>query len=265
MNRGGLVILSLLFLQGVLLTSARADIFNFVDTDSTRLSQMVLVDARELAECQGSSVTGARCLPAQTFQSAQGELASFRDITWVFGTADLQHSDEVLVFADDSYQRDAVIGLLYLAGHQQLWRWPGSTKELQKVLGPSAGQTRALTRSSLYQGVMRDHFIVIEDELEGYQQTGWYLVGTDVDQTQKTQALIAAAGTPLALIALFAQLKSAGYQSLKVVVDKLYINRDQAQQNGSFSPLLLMILAVLTVIMIFVLRWGGHRGHLNRR
>lgn len=240
----------LLLLMPVLSLSAVANIGTLKDVSKSRLQQMVLIDARPLDICLSSSVSGARCLSANTFQSKMGELASFRDIVWALGTAHLSASDEILIFADAPRQRDAIAGILFLSGHQQIWYWPGTTKQLQRLLGGAPGQGRGLTRSKIYAARMRDHLIVLDDELEALHKAGWQLVTEETTHAKK-QPLIVAANSPLASLALFARLYSSGHQKLRVMVDK-YNNKTTKKDfyNPFWPGLLLISLASMVVLII---------------
>ena len=235
---------------------AHANILTFNDAMQSRLRDLILIDAGNLDACLASSVQGARCLPAQTFQSKVGELASFRDVSWAFGTADLNESDNVLVFADDSQDRDAVVGLLFLSGHKQVWRWPGTTSGLQHLLGSGSGQGRGLTRSKIYTGTMRDEFIVLPDEVQSLQNSGWSIVQPENDTEIQQNLSIATGNTPLESIALFARLLSEGHRQVKVVVDRFIIKQHETRIPWLWFSLLLISLTLLVVLI----SWQKNRG-----
>jgi len=190
-----------------------------LDKTSTKdqIKKMILVDASSLSRCQKESVKTAKCLPSNTFQSDLGVLASFYDITWVFGTAGLQGSEELLVFADTEKQRDALLGLLYLAGHKKLWRWNAKKSELQNVLGLGKGQRRGIIRSKYYIASMRDESLVLPHELEPLKKQGWVLSAENINKTQQT---IIIGKKPLDALALFTRLfmQKTEKQLLKIFI-----------------------------------------------
>ena len=204
---------------------ARAEILDMDSTTSrTQLEKLVLVDASMLASCKSSSVIKAKCLPADTFQSKKDTLASFYDITWAFGTAGLNGSEELLIFADTENQRDALLGILYLAGHNKLWRWNAKKLKLQKLLGKSAGQTRGIIRSKIYTANMRDDRLVLPQELIALTKRGWKL--SEIDTKNQISKQIIISKKPLDAIARFIrlQINKKEEQTLKVMIDPLPIS-----------------------------------------
>ena len=188
-----------------------------------QLKNRVLLDARDIKICQTSSVSGAKCLAANTFHSKQGDLASFYDIGWAFGTANLKETDDVLVFANVPQDRNALAGLLFLAGHQKVSIWSGKISELQKLLGSAAGQGRGILRSEIYSGVMRDHYIALPDEIEALEKNGWQIVivpNLKPDHELKYKKLLIAGKSPIKNIATFAQLQAEGQHHLLLSIDK---------------------------------------------
>jgi len=191
-------------------------------TKKEQLKNRVLLDARDLKICQASSVSGAKCLAANTFHSNQGDLASFYDIGWAFGTANLKETDDVLIFADKAQDRNALAGLLFLAGHQKVSVWTGKISELQKLLGSAAGQGRGILRSEIYSGIMRDHYIALPDEIEALDKNGWQIVivpNLKPDLELKDKKLLIAGKSPIKNIATFAQLQAEGQHHLLLSID----------------------------------------------
>lgn len=188
-----------------------------------QLKNRVLLDARDLKICQTSSVSGAKCLPANTFHSKQGDLASFYDIGWAFGTANLKETDDVLVFADEAQDRNALAGLLFLAGHHKVSYWSGKVSELQKILGSAAGQSRGILRTHIYSGVMRDSYIALLYEIEVLEKNGWQIANVsniEPDLKLKDKKLLIAGKSPIKNIATFAQLQAEGHHQLLLITDK---------------------------------------------
>ena len=164
---------------------------------------MLLIDASSLFRCEKESVKNAKCIPANTFQSPQGVLASFYNITWVFGTAGIQGSEKLLVFADTDKQRDALLSLFYLAGHKTLKRWNASKADLQHILGKGKGQKRNIVRSKYYIANMRDDYLVLPNEIEFLKNHGWVL---SAEEPLNTQPTIIFGKKPLDTLAKFTRL-----------------------------------------------------------
>ncbi len=164
---------------------------------------MVLLDASNLSSCQKESVKMAKCLPANTFQSPKGVLASFYDITWVFGTTNLQGNERILVFADTEKQRDALLALLFLSGHENLWRWNAKKADLKNILGKGSGQGRGIIRSKYYVANMRDEYLILPQELETLKNQDWITSKENKLEANKT---IVFGKKPLGALARFTQL-----------------------------------------------------------
>ena len=195
-------------------------------SSATDLQQVVLLDARDLKTCQRSSVKGAKCLPANTFHSQTDQLASFYDIGWAFGTADLKETDHVLVFADKALDRNFLAGLLFLSGQHKISTWLGKTSDLQKVIGEGAGNNRGILRTHIYSGLMRDNYIAQPNEIKILQKKGWRLVSESiVNPSNKTiqksidEKLIVWGPSPIKNIATFAQLKAEGRHQILLSID----------------------------------------------
>ncbi len=190
------------------------------------LQQVVLLDARDLKTCQTSSVKGAKCLPANTFHSQKNQLASFYDIGWAFGTADLKETDHVLVFADKPQDRNFLAGLLFLAGQHKISTWLGKISDLQKALGKGVGNNRGILRTHIYSGLMRDNYIAQTNEIDILQQKGWRLISESrVNPSNKTiqksidEKLIVWGSSPIKNIATFAQLQAEGQHQILLSID----------------------------------------------
>jgi len=181
---------------------------------------MVLVDARTIEQCLALSVSGARCLPANTFFAEDGRLASFYDISWVLGTLGLSQNDKLLVFADKAESRDAVAGLLFLSGQLGVWRWTGKMESLQDALGKGSGQVRGITRKRVYTGTTRGSLMVFDAELDGLRKSGWVLSSEKSVSGPVKDKTIVSASSPMLAISRFAGLMENGPQLLKVMIDQ---------------------------------------------
>ena len=188
-------------------------------TSLSELQQMVLLDARDLKVCQSSSVKGAKCLPANTFHSQKGQLASFGDIRWAFGTANLKEVDNVLVFSDKPRDRELLTGLLFLAGQHKITYWTGEVSELQLLLGKAAGQSRGILRTHIYSGIMRDNYIALDNKIKTLQNSGWQLVTTSVPKLNNEKKLLITGPSPITNISTFTKLHSEGQHQLLVKIN----------------------------------------------
>jgi len=190
-----------------------------IDKESikSQIDSFILLDASTLSNCQTESVKTAKCLPAETFQSDQNILASFYDITWVFGTAGLEGNEKLLVFADKAEQRDALIALLYLAGHSKVWRWSDSKSSLQNQLGKAKGQNRGIIRSKYYTAKMRDKNLVLRSEINKLRQKGWIL---SKENKRQDNPIIVYGKNPLDSLAKFTQLfiNKTENEKLKILI-----------------------------------------------
>lgn len=194
--------------------------FNILSsTSSTELQQMTLLDARDIKVCQSSSVKGAKCLPANTFYSKNGQLASFSDIRWAFGTANIKETDNVLVFADKPQDRNFLAGLLFLAGQHKITYWKGKTSELQNLLGKASGQSRGILRTHIYSGIMRDNYIALPNEVENLQKSGWQLLTSSDQKNNNHKKLLVTRSSPINSISTFTKLHAEGQHQLLVSIN----------------------------------------------
>lgn len=126
-----------------------------------------LVDTRPEALCRAASIAGAVCLPPEAFFGPHRRLASFRDISWVLGTAGLRGDETVLVLGDDPVRRDAVAALIYLSGQSQVAVLDGPVDAQLRASGSAqaAGRIRGILRDPIHVGSWREDRILLRDEL----------------------------------------------------------------------------------------------------
>ena len=185
----------------------------------SELQQMVLLDARDLKACQTFSVKGANCLPAKTFHSKSGQLASFNDIRWALGTASLKETDNVLIFADKNEDRDLLAGLLFLAGQHKITYWNWKMSELQNLLGKASGQSRGILRTHIYSGIMRDSYIALPNEIGALQNSGWQLATTSALKLNNEMKLLITGSPPIKNLSTFTKLYAEGQHQLLVSIN----------------------------------------------
>lgn len=229
---------------------SQASIQTLNSSSPATLNKMILLDARAIEQCLHSSVSGARCLPAGTFYSKEYGLASFHHINWVLGTMGLSENDDLLVFADNEADRDAVVGLLFLAGQLKVSRWTGEMEQLQNLLGAGPGQARGATRTHIYAGTTRDKFIALVPEIKALQQAGWILSSTQPSSEAVPVNTVVSASSPIMAVAIFARLLANGHQSLKVVVDTVELEN---HSNHKIYVWLIILLIFAAMLLTFIL------------
>jgi thiosulfate/3-mercaptopyruvate sulfurtransferase len=229
----------------------QASIQTLSSSSPLTLDKMILLDTRTIEQCLESSVSGARCLPAGTFYSKEYGLASFHHINWVLGTMGLSENDHLLVFADNTVDRDAVAGLLFLAGQRKVSRWAGEMEQLQNLLGVASGKPRRTTRTRVYAGITRDKFIALVPELKALQQAGWTLSPAQPSSGAMPDNTMVSAGSPIVAIAIFARLLANGHQSLKVFIDTV---ESENHRNYKTYAWLLILLIIAALLFTFIVR-----------
>lgn len=126
----------------------------------------VVVDTRTLEQCRTMSLMGARCLPATDLLGPHRRLPSFRDILWVFGTAGLRGDETLTVVGGAPLERDYVAALLYLAGqHEVVVLTEPVSRLIAAGAGAAPGMQRGMIRDPIYRAAMREHLLVLRDEL----------------------------------------------------------------------------------------------------
>lgn len=123
-----------------------------------------IIDTRSAVLCEKASLPGARCLPARNFFGPHKRLANFSGVLWLLGTVGLTGSEHVLIVGNKSVDKEAMAGLLFIAGQQKisiLKQAIGSLKDTN--LTP--GVTRSKSREEIYQSTMRSGRIVLRDDL----------------------------------------------------------------------------------------------------
>lgn len=160
--------LNKIILSGVLLlsvipvTQAAERDFIYTENFEATSEATTVIDTRILETCEAASLPNARCLPAASFLGPHGRLANFRDIQWLLGTVGLDGYERVLVIGNNRTEKDFVAGILYLAGQAKV-------EVLSKMPQPSAltegGTARSITREKIFQAPMRDHLLILRDEL----------------------------------------------------------------------------------------------------
>ena len=132
--------------------------------DRAHLAGHTIVDSRPLDACTARTLAGALCIPAGDLVDAQGRLAAFRDILWLFGTAGLDGHESVAVVGEDATARDFVAGVLYLAGQADVVALKEPVSRVLEGAAAGPGAARGLVRDKVFMGPMRDDRIVLASE-----------------------------------------------------------------------------------------------------
>lgn len=222
------------------------------------LRELTPIDVRPLPACLDDSVSGARCLPVGDFHSPTYGLASFRDIAWALGTAGLDGSRHLLVFADSANDRDVVAALLYLAGQAEVSRWPGTVADLQRLMGNGPGSARAVVRHAYYSVPMRDEFLVLSNEYEALIGEGWQTWRVDhrLSTPDSSAPVLVAAGDIRQGLSAFAHLRGEGDENVKILMAQPPPQDTRPVQTRTLTGALLVAAAVL----LFILSWRTSRG-----
>ena len=205
-------------LLSLLCFNAQAQIHTFQPNLKLKLTDLTLVDSRPLNKCLTKTLKGAKCIPVDTFQNSKGKFASFRDITWVMGTANINYSDKVLVFGDDLKKTYALAGIFHLIGQEDVWLVQQNVDSLMALYPSGVGVQRGFTRMDVFTGRMRDELVVLINELKPLKKANWSVVKSKIGKTVN-EKLIAFSKTPLDSISLFVDLKLSGFNQILVVVD----------------------------------------------
>lgn len=209
-----------LLLLSLLCFNAQAQIHTFQANSKFKLADLTLVDSRPLNKCLTKTLKGAKCIPVDTFQNSKGKFASFRDIAWLMGTANINYSDKVLVFGDNLKKTYALAGIFHLLGQQDVWLMPQNVDSLIDIHPSGVGVQRGFTRMDVFTGRMRDELLVLINELKPLKKANWSVVKSKIGKVDNNK-LIAFSKTPLDSISLFVDLKLSGFNQVLVVVDRV--------------------------------------------
>ena len=97
---------------------AAADVVRFVAAPDAEVD--VVVDSRPAARCAEATLPGARCVPITDILGPHDRFPSVSGLLWLLGTAGLTGGEHVLVVGERARDRDALAGVLYLAGQRRV-------------------------------------------------------------------------------------------------------------------------------------------------
>ncbi len=142
-------------------------------SEATGRRPVVVIDSRPRARCLSRTLAGARCLPPDAFLGPRGQLANFRNIRWLLGTADLGGKETAVVVGDQRTARDFVAGILYLAGQRRVTvvRRPLTPWLASHPWAAGPGLAHGMVRLREYAVWPRTRFIVFRDPLARSQPT----------------------------------------------------------------------------------------------
>ncbi len=141
---------------------AQASVIDF--TSSAKTKNHIVIDVRANELCEKASLSGARCLPANSFLTRSEELANFSGILWLLGTIGLTGKEHVLVVGDSREDNEFVAGVLYLAGQHRISILLPAISSL-KTMNLQPGESRSKTRENVFQSLMRDQALILAGEL----------------------------------------------------------------------------------------------------
>ncbi len=126
-----------------------------------------VIDTRPRAQCLRETVATARCLPPAAFLGPRGQLANFRDIRWLLGTAGLGGAKTAVVVGDERTARDFVAGILYLAGQRRVVvvRRPLTPWLAAHPAAAGPGEGHGMIRTRIYAAWPRTHLVVFRAPL----------------------------------------------------------------------------------------------------
>lgn len=142
---------------------ADAAAVRFVSDPATHVD--IVVDARPAAQCEKASLPGARCLPLRDLLGPFDRLANISGLLWLLGTAGLTGAEHVLVVGDRALDRDALAGLLYLAGQRQVSVLAKLVSKDETGTSLTPGTGRSTTREAVFEAPMRSGAVVLRGEL----------------------------------------------------------------------------------------------------
>lgn len=124
-----------------------------------------IVDVRPEAACRDGTLPRARCLPVTELVGPLRRLANLSGMLWMLGSAGLTGDEHVLVVGERTEQKELMAGLLYLAGQRQISVLVPPVTGSAGTAGLHPGQPRSRTREVVYTAPVRDHRIILRDEL----------------------------------------------------------------------------------------------------
>ena len=135
---------------------------NYTSSPDTQAD--IIIDSRSAPLCENASLPNARCLPAMDFFGPHKRLANFSGVLWLLGTAGLTGDEHVLIIGNQSTDKEAVAGLLFIAGQRKITILKpaiGTLKEIEL----SAGEGRSKSREEIYQATMRAERILLRGDM----------------------------------------------------------------------------------------------------
>ena len=99
-------------------SGAVADALRFVAEQGPDVD--AIVDSRPAVHCGEATLPGARCVPITDILGPHDRFPSISGLLWLLGTAGLTGAEHVLVIGERALDRDALAGVLYLAGQRRI-------------------------------------------------------------------------------------------------------------------------------------------------
>jgi thiosulfate/3-mercaptopyruvate sulfurtransferase len=145
-------------------SGAAADALRFVAAPEPDVD--VIVDSRAAARCGEASLPGARCLSITDVLGPHDRFPSVSGLLWLLGTAGLTGAEHVLVIGERALDRDALAGVLYLAGQRRVSVLARRfSQAFARDAASAPGVARRTTREVVFQAPMRARSLVLRREL----------------------------------------------------------------------------------------------------
>jgi len=158
----GLIIAGVCMAAGPIQSIAAERVVAYTSSPESRAD--IIIDTRSAPLCEAASLPKARCLPALDFFGPHKRLANFSGVLWLLGTAGLTGDEHVLVIGNNSTDKEAVAGLLLIAGQRKITILIPALGALKDIV-LSSGETRSKSREQIYQATMRAERIVLRDDM----------------------------------------------------------------------------------------------------
>ena len=113
-----------------------------------------IIDIQDEDACTTASLPGARCLPFNNFQRADGQTIGFHALRWLLGTVGLNGEETVLVIGGTTDQVKTVGGLIYQAGQHRV---AFLTTPFKSPINATGGEPRSFSREVVFTQAMLDN------------------------------------------------------------------------------------------------------------
>lgn len=152
----------MIFQQNLAFASSRISYVNSIPENSN------IIDVRDAKECEKKTLSTAICLPIEDVMASKQRLANFSGLLWKLGSAGLNGSEHVLIAGNRVTRKDAMAGILHLAGQRRISVLESAMSDLTAKnthWSFSKGSMPSSTRMQVWQSPMRSEQIVLHNEM----------------------------------------------------------------------------------------------------